>query len=564
MLRPTKVFCNSLLTAALASLIASATPAMASDAARVAAAKVSETSYRHFLDDMLFTHNGDDRGFGPEHDLARDNIATLMESFGLTVSYEAFNYGGGTYFNVVGTKTGTTTPDRVYILGAHYDSVDNPGADDDASGVALVLETARVLSAYDSASTIRFIAFDREEQGLVGSQAYVAAHQNDNILGMIQADMVAYNLGNDVVDIYGYAPSNPIKLALSQAVETYGRGLSAVVYGPMDASDHAPFEWAGFEACLIIEEWGNPNYHTALDSVDTPGYIDYGFATSITRAVTALLTGHAQVNVTMPDGDFDADGDVDSMDIASFDGCYSGEGVRFSPPACGFFDYDADGDVDCLDREFLVAVWTEPGQPATLWLCNLVPPEVEGFGARCIHVTPPTLNLPMAMLVTDSLGDGTTGCLSLYVRADGRLGGTPVFQLPDAWGTVYICDAVIVPEQSYSVACDYGVSGSAVLSPAAAGSTGVWGDTVGPVAGGAWQPPDGSIDIIDVVAILDRLRSDPTAPDLHYVDLIGADANGMTCGPDGVVSILDVVVALTAFRGLNFFDSTQCLGPCAP
>lgn len=121
--------------------------ATASDEGQAAADQVSETSYRYFLGDnqgvegILYTHAGDDRGYGPEHDLARDNIAAQLESYGLSVVLEPFYYGG-TYYNVVATKLGTVYPDQEYIVGAHYDSVSNPGADDNASGVALVLEAA--------------------------------------------------------------------------------------------------------------------------------------------------------------------------------------------------------------------------------------------------------------------------------------------------------------------------------------------------------------------------------------------------------------------------------------
>jgi acetylornithine deacetylase/succinyl-diaminopimelate desuccinylase-like protein len=151
-----------------------------------AADEVSEASYRDFLDNWLYTHAGDNRGVGgPEHDLARDNIEDFFLFYGLDVTLEPFQYSGLTYYNVVGTKLGTTFPNQEYIVGAHFDSVSNPGADDNGSGVALVLEAARILTQYDSAYTIRFIAFDREEQGLVGSYAYVSDHIGDDILGMI-------------------------------------------------------------------------------------------------------------------------------------------------------------------------------------------------------------------------------------------------------------------------------------------------------------------------------------------------------------------------------------------
>ena len=129
----------------------------ASDEGMAAADEVSYSSYYDYLDLWLYTHTGDNKGpSGPELIPCRDNIATLMQSYGLDVTLEPFTYGGGTYHNVVGTKLGTLYPDQEYVIGAHYDTVSNPGADDNASGVALVLECARIITQYDSDYTIRF------------------------------------------------------------------------------------------------------------------------------------------------------------------------------------------------------------------------------------------------------------------------------------------------------------------------------------------------------------------------------------------------------------------------
>ena len=156
--------------------------------------EVSVQSYTDFMQNSLYTHTGDDRGFGAEHDLARTNIVDAFTSYGLSTSLEGFAYSSQTYYNVVGVLPGTTRPNDIYIIGAHFDSVSNPGADDNASGTAGVLEAARVLTQYNFEATLVFIAFDREEQGLVGSNAYATSHSGDNILGMISLDMIAYNL----------------------------------------------------------------------------------------------------------------------------------------------------------------------------------------------------------------------------------------------------------------------------------------------------------------------------------------------------------------------------------
>jgi Peptidase family M28 len=109
--------------------------------------------------------------------------------------------GGVDITNVVATLRGSLTPERVYVVSAHLDSrvtvvtnpdVDEPGADDDASGVAVVLELARVLSKHAPESTIVFTAVDGEEQGLFGSAHQAALYKaaGANVEGMFSNDIV--------------------------------------------------------------------------------------------------------------------------------------------------------------------------------------------------------------------------------------------------------------------------------------------------------------------------------------------------------------------------------------
>jgi hypothetical protein len=282
-----------------------ATAVLASDEGQAMADQVSQASYIDFMDNWLYTHAGDDRGYGPEHDLARDNIALLMESFGLTVTLEPFQYSGTTYYNVVGTKLGTTFPNQEIVLGAHYDSVNNPGADDDASGVALILEVARLVMQYDSDYTIRFIGFDREEQGLVGSAAYVQSHIFDDIVFMLEADMVAYDPGTNVALLY--TRGDPMRASLAYSIDYYSGGLSWSDAGWTGASDHASFDSAGFEAALLIEGqvWSNPYYHTQDDNFDNPANLNFEYATRMTRTVAGWVTDVAGIDVPVDTISFD-------------------------------------------------------------------------------------------------------------------------------------------------------------------------------------------------------------------------------------------------------------------
>jgi hypothetical protein len=265
--------------------------------------QVSEISYFHYLNDSLYTHNGDSRGIsGAQHDLARENIYDEFTTLGLSARRDPFIYNSATYYNVIGVKIGTTRPDDIYLVGAHYDSVGNPGADDNASGMAGVLEAARSLASYSFEATLIFAAFDREEQGLKGSWAYASAHTNDHILGMLSLDMIAFNYsGQNQALIYGSSASDPIKSNLAQAITTYGADLTVTVNGALNASDHYPFEYYGFDAALLIEEHShNPYYHQLGDSVDTSNYIDYAYATKMTRSAVGFLADEAGLVIPEP------------------------------------------------------------------------------------------------------------------------------------------------------------------------------------------------------------------------------------------------------------------------
>ena len=281
--------------------------------------QVSQTWYRSYLGypgdltdannplaadlrNPLCTHTGDDRNNGqPDWYTARANLVTLLNGFGLTTAVE--NTSDGVY-NVVARLPGTTRPQDIYIVGGHYDSANEvacPGADDNASGVAAVLEAARVLSEFRFEATIIFIAFDQEEDWrLRGSTAYArdANGRNDNILGMVAADMIAHNYsGENLMRVASKTGTSAIQDDLGAALQTYG-GLTTIVKNSASNSDHVPFEENGFPACLLIEDYSgvrNTNYHKTTDSVDTSGYLDYAFATNNTRGLVGWLAEEAVV-----------------------------------------------------------------------------------------------------------------------------------------------------------------------------------------------------------------------------------------------------------------------------
>ena len=75
--------------------------------------QVSQDNYSNYLDYLLYTHTGDNRGYGSEHDLARANIFNEFDSFGLQTTLNPFQYSSSTYYNVVGVHQGLVRPDDI-------------------------------------------------------------------------------------------------------------------------------------------------------------------------------------------------------------------------------------------------------------------------------------------------------------------------------------------------------------------------------------------------------------------------------------------------------------------
>ena len=205
---------------------------------------------------------------------------TKLDSF-------AFNYNyGSTYYqtwqyNVIATYPGFVNPDKVYIMGAHYDAivpsssnpfVIAPGADDNASGVAAALEVARIMKKYGYVpeSTIKFITFPAEEFGLYGSWDFAdkAFSQGMNIEFMLNNDMISYcTLPPEQwkVDIIKY-PNSPQVTNLARYIAENFTPLTVVETTQyMQQSDSWPFYSNGFKAVFLMEDQFTPYYHTVND-----------------------------------------------------------------------------------------------------------------------------------------------------------------------------------------------------------------------------------------------------------------------------------------------------------
>ena len=211
------------------------------------------------------------------NDLAGDYLVERFNAMdNLTVNDQAFNTNGR---NIIATQLGKTNPNDIYIICAHYDSVDDYCADDNTSGTATVLEIARILSTQCMDNTIIYALWDEEEIGLRGASFYAtqASNNGDNILGVLNIDMMGYDGDDDDdfdIDVRPIANSLAMKDDLVGLLATYGFNLNVNVVNPgTPASDHARFWDQGFSAVLVGESWENsdqtPHYHSSADRYST-------------------------------------------------------------------------------------------------------------------------------------------------------------------------------------------------------------------------------------------------------------------------------------------------------
>jgi uncharacterized repeat protein (TIGR01451 family) len=246
--------------------------------------------------------------YSPELAIERDYIHSRMEALGLDVRYQSFGLGDETLDNIEGALSGWGAgSDIIYIACAHYDSIsenpDNaaPGADDNASGTAAVLEAARILSQYRFKHTLRFVTFAAEEQGLIGSYYYAAEARSagTNIGGVINHDMIAWDSdGDDVMEVHveTRGDSQALGTAFLDAMLTYGISLTPryITWGATNRSDHASFWNQAYPAMLAIEDFRdyNPYYHTTEDTLDK---LDLSYAQKFVQTTVATLAELAEI-----------------------------------------------------------------------------------------------------------------------------------------------------------------------------------------------------------------------------------------------------------------------------
>ncbi len=204
---------------------------------------------------------------------AVDYIKQKLERFGLETTVQNYRSTGR---NIYAIQKGEIS-DSAYIFCAHYDSVTDYCADDNASGTASVLEAARLLADSCFRYSIIYALWDEEELGLVGSHAFAAAlfANGLKIKGVLNFDMVAFDYDNDRnFEIHENNDKNTrsISEALLRITKDSGLNLVGVIKNPgTGASDHASFWDYNIGGVLVIEEYYsgdfNSYYHSPNDRI---------------------------------------------------------------------------------------------------------------------------------------------------------------------------------------------------------------------------------------------------------------------------------------------------------
>lgn len=303
------------------------------EAAAAVANDVNTSALLPLINQLALVHNNDtpvnSDGYDteelfPARNLTRDAAFKLISETFVSMGYtpDTIKLGDGPQaaYNISAEWKGTTHPDQVILLASHLDAF-YQGADDNGSAVAAMLEIARAVRKHKFSRTIRFVAFDLEEFGSVGSTRYVKAGYADDVVTAIVMDMIGYasNKPHSQDDLFALklpdtadfllAIGNENSSAQTQQLlalsSSYGLAKLTGVLAPGDGtyllssilfmrSDHGLL-WFNHVPTIFLTDTANlrnPNYHKPTD---TPETLDYDFLKKNTKAIAAAVALFAGV-----------------------------------------------------------------------------------------------------------------------------------------------------------------------------------------------------------------------------------------------------------------------------
>lgn len=233
-------------------------------------------------------------------------------SFGYTTGQmveDSYTYGGNTCKNLVVTKTGTTYPNTYVIVCGHYDSIGGTGTNDNGSGVASILEVARLLKNVNTAYSVKFINFSGEEDGLFGSQhfvnTYVTGSSAISIRIVFNLDEVGGVAGmtNNSITCERDQNNSPSSNNAQSATFTNELMNCVSLYSPLTpvlsyayASDYMPFQSNGNIITGFFETNETTHKHTATDYLI---YMDPVYNYNVAKAAIGATLHFAQASTTL-------------------------------------------------------------------------------------------------------------------------------------------------------------------------------------------------------------------------------------------------------------------------
>lgn len=216
-----------------------------------------------------------ERGGADNRTLTQKFLIQSLQDFGIEARAVPYSFNGYNGANVEGTLWGADRS-KFVVVSAHLDSVRNKGADDDGSGAASIIEAARLLSSKGTLPvSIRFVGFDQEELGLIGSRAYASQIKpEEKIMAVVQTDMIGYDSNGD----FAYhamdcdrADSKPLTRVIDELNTNLSLGMKKVS-ACTNRSDHASFWNKNIPALILSENFfggeSNPCYHQKCDTTD--------------------------------------------------------------------------------------------------------------------------------------------------------------------------------------------------------------------------------------------------------------------------------------------------------
>jgi hypothetical protein len=262
---------------------------------------------------------------------AADFVTASLKASGFEVSFQSYEVKGHSYRNIIAERRGMEQPDQVLIVGAHYDTVDGtPGADDNASGVAVLLELARLHAETRFRKTVRFAAFTLEEPPFfrsrqMGSRVYARSlkERAEQVDAMLCLEMVGYysqekgsqsfplfwlrwrypTTGN-FITVVSNSASEPLQMRVRDALKARMALPVETFTGPwwipgVDLSDHGSFWKEDYPAVMLTDTafYRNPHYHR---STDRPETLDYGAMAELVQGMSGALVALDQPENARP------------------------------------------------------------------------------------------------------------------------------------------------------------------------------------------------------------------------------------------------------------------------